>query len=150
MNNPSVGVRILPHGEGIVSMPEYQTEGAAGFDVQCAEPKQFVLQGGERRVIPTGIALSIPAGYEGQCRPRSGLAAKNGITIVNSPGTIDSDYRGEIKVILLNTGSMPTIIKPGDRIAQIVIAPVARLPLIQTDDLGDTERGDRGFGSTGV
>lgn len=142
-------------------LPAYQTDGAAGMDLCAIEDAVIkpLWQGfsgnvhhAEHTLISTGIALAIPPGYEGQIRPRSGLAAKHGVTVLNSPGTIDSDYRGEIKVLLINLGSEPVTIKRGDRIAQLVIAPVARAALVDVGDreLSDTVRGVGGFGSTGV
>ena len=140
-------------------LPSYQSDGAAGMDL-CAcsnagigrDPSEipFTLFPAETCLFGTGIAFAIPPGFEGQIRPRSGLAAKHGITVLNSPGTIDSDYRGEVKVLLINLGSEPYVIKRGDRIAQIVFAPVARAGLQQVDDLDATARGVGGFGSTGV
>ena len=142
-------------------LPQYQTDGAAGMDLYAhnnaghgRDPTEipFTLFPNERTLFGTGIALAIPPGYEGQIRPRSGLAAKHGVTVLNSPGTIDSDYRGEIKVLLINLGSEPVVIKRGDRIAQLVIAPVARAALVDVGDrdLSDTVRDVGGFGSTGV
>ena len=135
-------------------LPAYQTDGAAGMDLCASNPTEipFTLFPNERALIGTGIALTIPPGYEGQIRPRSGLAVKHGITVLNSPGTIDADYRGEIKVLLINLGQEAVTIQRGDRIAQLVIAPVARAALADIGDceLSDTVRGVRGFGSTGV
>lgn len=141
-------------------LPSYQSDGAAGMDLCAIEDcrilpySRHVFDGitcfGAPKLIGTGIAFAIPPGFEGQIRPRSGLAAKHGITVLNSPGTIDSDYRGEVKVLLINLGSEPYVIKRGDRIAQIVFAPVARAGLQQVDDLDATARGVGGFGSTGV
>jgi dUTP pyrophosphatase len=127
--------------------PRYETEGAAGLDLRADEA--FALAPGERRVVPTGLALEIPPGHEGQVRPRSGLAARHGVAMVNAPGTIDSDYRGEVKVILVNLGREPVSFARGDRIAQLVVAPVARAVLEVVDDLSDSGRGAGGFGSTG-
>jgi dUTP pyrophosphatase len=127
--------------------PRHETEGAAGLDLRADEP--FTLAPGERRAVPTGLALEIPPGHEGQVRPRSGLAARHGIALVNAPGTIDADYRGEVKVILVNLGREPVAFARGDRIAQLVIAPVVRADLVLVDDLSATGRGDGGFGSTG-
>lgn len=142
-------------------LPTYQTDGAAGMDLYAhnnaghgRDPTEipFTLFPNERTLFGTGIALAIPPGYEGQIRPRSGLAVKHGVTVLNSPGTIDADYRGEIKVLLINLGSEPVVIKRGDRIAQLIIAPVARAALVDVGDreLSDTVRGVGGFGSTGV
>lgn len=129
-------------------LPVYATEGAAGLDLCAAEGG--TLLPGSRRAIPTGIAIELPPGYEGQVRPRSGLARKHGIGMVNAPGTIDSDYRGEIHVLLVNLGRDPWVWDPGDRIAQLVIARVERVELVEADELSETERGEKGFGSTGI
>lgn len=129
-----------------LALPEYKTEGAAGMDICAAE--DVTLMGYDHVVVPTGFAAEIPPGYELQCRPRSGLAAK-GVTILNAPGTIDEDYRGEIKVILGNTSSHVRHFTRGERIAQLVLAPVTRLPIVEVDELSDTIRGTNGFGSTG-
>lgn len=128
-------------------LPAYQTEHAAGMDLRCAE--DFTLYPNERRLIGTGLRVAIPPGYEGQVRPRSGLALQHGISMVNSPGTIDADYRGEIGVILINHGADVVTFSAGDRIAQLVICPVARAELIVVETLKETERGEGGFGSTG-
>ena len=145
----SVAVRIkrLPHGEGL-ALPAYATEGAAGMDVVAAET--LTLRPGARQAVATGFAMAIPAGYEVQVRPRSGLALKHGVTCLNTPGTIDSDYRGEVKVILANLGDEPFEIKRGDRIAQLVSAPVQRAAFAEVETLDETTRGAGGFGSTGV
>ena len=138
--------------EGGVVVPSYKTSGSAGADV-CAylpDGNEIVLKPMERCLVPTGIKMAIPQGYEVQVRPRSGLAAKNGITCLNTPGTIDSDYRGEVKVILINLGSENFTIKNGDRIAQLVAAPVTQSVYVKTDVLDSTKRGEGGFGSTGV
>jgi dUTP pyrophosphatase len=137
----------LPHGAGL-PLPAYATDGAAGMDVVAAE--ELILAPGARHAVATGFAMAIPHGYEVQVRPRSGLALKHGITCLNTPGTIDSDYRGEVKVILANLGSAPFDIKRGDRIAQLVPAPVQRATLLEVSTLDDTARGSGGFGSTGV
>ena len=135
-------------GRGIpLDLPRYETEGAAGMDLRADEP--FALAPGERRLVPTGLALEIPPGHEGQVRPRSGLAARHGIALVNAPGTIDSDYRGEVQVILVNLGQAPVSFARGDRIAQLVIAPVTRAAVELVEDLTATDRGAGGFGSTG-
>jgi dUTP pyrophosphatase len=136
----------LAHGQGL-PLPRYGSEDAVGLDVTAAE--ELVLQPGERHAVATGFAIEIPRGYEVQVRPRSGLAAKNGITCLNTPGTIDSDYRGEVKVILVNLGSEPFEVKRGERIAQLVPAPVLRANFVEVEALGETERGSGGFGSTG-
>ena len=131
-------------------MPRYETEGSAGLDLSAALEEPLELRPGERALIPTGLKLAIPAGHEGQVRPRSGLAYKHGLTIPNSPGTIDSDYRGEVKVILQNGGSEPFTIERGARVAQLVIAPVVQVSIEQVGAVDDTERGEGGFGHTGV
>ena|SRR5579862_9858765 len=132
--------------EGAI-LPEYQSEHAAGMDLRCAD--DFTLYPNERRPIPTGLRIAIPPGYEGQVRPRSGLALRHGISMVNTPGTIDADYRGEIQVILINLGADVVTFNAGDRIAQLVICPVARAELVVVEQLDETERGESGFGSTG-
>lgn len=132
-----------------VSVPRYMTDHAAGMDVFAAVAADETVLPGERKVIPTGIEISLPPGFEAQIRPRSGLALTNGITILNSPGTIDADYRGEIKIIIINHGCDPFIVKRGDRIAQMVIQPVCRVHWSLSSDLDDTERGIGGFGHTG-
>ena len=141
-----VRVKRLPHGDGL-ELPAYATDGAAGMDVLAAE--DLSLAPGARHAVATGLALAIPAGFEVQVRPRSGLALKHGITVPNTPGTIDSDYRGELKVILINHGSDPFEIRRGDRIAQLVLAPVTRATWLLSDELDETARGEGGFGSTG-
>ena len=139
-------VKRLPHGEGL-ELPGYATAGAAGMDVLSAE--DVTLGPGERHAVATGLAIAIPQGYEVQVRPRSGLALKHGITVPNTPGTIDSDYRGELKVILINHGSAAFDIRRGDRVAQLVLAPVTRATWLMVDELDETVRGEGGFGSTG-
>jgi len=129
-------------------LPSYATVGAAGLDLRAAVPSRLVVAPGERALVPTGLRVAVPAGYEAQVRPRSGLALRHGIVLPNSPGTIDSDYRGEVQVILWNTGAEPFAIARGDRIAQLVVAPVARVELEECA-LDDTPRGAGGFGSTG-
>ena len=136
----------LPHGQGL-ALPRYATEAAAGLDITSAE--ELVLAPGERHAVATGFAIEIPHGYEVQVRPRSGLAIKHGITCLNTPGTIDSDYRGEVKVILINLGSEPVPIRRGDRVAQLVPAPVLRAHFTEVHALEETARGAGGFGSTG-
>jgi dUTP pyrophosphatase len=127
------------------------SEGAAGYDLAAALDAPVVLAPhGGRAAIPTGLALALPPGHEGQVRPRSGLALRQGVTVLNSPGTIDADYRGEVKVLLINLGAEPATIATGDRIAQLVVAPVARTALVEVDALDDTARGAGGFGSTGA
>lgn len=142
----AVRVKRLPHGEGL-ELPGYATDGAAGMDVLSAE--ELTLAPGARHAVATGLALAIPAGFEVQVRPRSGLALKHGITVPNTPGTIDSDYRGELKVILINHGSDPFEVRRGDRIAQLVLAPVTRATWQAVAELDETVRGEGGFGSTG-
>jgi dUTP pyrophosphatase len=139
----------LPHASGL-PLPIYATAGSAGADVVAAVAKPLVLPPGARVAIPTGFAVALPSGWELQVRPRSGLALRDGVTVANAPGTIDSDYRGEIKVILVNLGGEPYEVKRGDRIAQLVLAPVRQAAFVETHALADTERGDGGFGSTGV
>ena len=126
------------------------TPGSSGLDLRASIEEPMTLEPFERKLISTGLKLAIPQGYEGQVRPRSGLALKHGITTLNSPGTIDSDYRGEVKVLLINLGSAPVVINSGDRIAQLVIAPVVQAELEEVDELDDTSRGEGGFGHTGV
>ena len=133
-----------------VSVPAYETEGAAGCDVHAYIEKDVVIPAGKRAIIPTGLFTAIPNGYEIQVRPRSGLAAKKGITVLNTPGTIDSDYRGEICIILINLGEEDFIVHNGDRIAQLVVAPVTQGVFVPVSSLDETERGDGGFGHTGV
>ena len=132
------------------AFPSYMTPGSSGLDLRASIEEPMTLEPFERKLIPTGLKLAIPQGYEGQVRPRSGLALKHGITTLNSPGTIDSDYRGEVKVLLSNLGSAPVVINSGDRIAQLVIAPVVQAELEEVDELDDTSRGEGGFGHTGV
>ncbi len=144
-----VFIRRLPHAEGL-PLPAYATDGAAGADLCAAVDAEMIIEPGARAAVPTGLVLEIPQGYEGQVRPRSGLAIKAGLTIVNAPGTIDSDYRGELKVLLVNLGSESVSIGRGDRIAQLLVAPVTRASFIETEDLTSSERGEGGFGSTGI
>lgn len=146
MTEVRIALKRLPHGEGL-PLPAYATHGAAGMDVVAAE--EMTLAPGARIAVATGFAIAIPDGYEVQVRPRSGLALKYGVTCLNTPGTIDSDYRGEVKVILANLGDAPFPIARGDRIAQLVPAPVVRAILSEADSLDDTVRGIGGFGSTG-
>ncbi|MEK9917948.1 MAG: dUTP diphosphatase [Pelagibacteraceae bacterium] len=131
-------------------IPKYETQGASGLDISANINEDLTLATNESILVPTGIAVSIPQGFEIQIRPRSGLAAKKGISVLNTPGTIDADYRGEIKVILINHGNEPFIIRNGDRIAQMVVCPIVQAKFEQVDELNDTERGSGGFGSTGV
>lgn len=150
MTEITVAVRPLPHFEGL-DLPAYETLGAAGMDVRAAvaQDEPLVLNPGEKTMVPTGLSVAIPQGYEIQMRPRSGLAAKHGITCLNSPGTIDSDYRGELKVILINHGQEAFTIARGERIGQMLLAPVTRLVWEQVGSLDETDRGAGGFGSTG-
>lgn len=147
----TVRFKLLPHGEGL-ALPAYQSALAAGADMRAAvgETEPVELLPGRRAIIPCGFAMAIPAGYEAQVRPRSGLAAKHGLTVLNSPGTIDADYRGEVMVILLNTSDVPFTITRGERIAQMVIAPVVQPRFEVVTDLEETVRGAGGFGSTGT
>ncbi len=142
----AVRVRRLPHGLGL-ALPAYASAGAAGMDVLAAE--ELTLAPGARHAVATGLALAIPAGFEIQVRPRSGLALKHGISLPNTPGTIDSDYRGELKIILINHGAEPFAIRRGDRVAQLVLAPVVQVAWDEVETLDDTARGSGGFGSTG-
>ena len=139
---------VLPHGEGL-ELPAYATPGAAGCDLRAAVKEPMTILPGDRALVPTGIAVAVPEGYEGQVRMRSGLALKQGLILPNAPGTIDSDYRGEIRVIVANIGREPVTISRGDRIAQLVIASVVRATLTKVDTLPETGRGGGGFGSTG-
>ena len=143
-----VAVSVLPHGEGL-DLPAYATAGSAGCDLRAAVAESLTMLPGGRALVPTGIAIAIPDGYEGQVRMRSGLAIRHGLTLLNGPGTIDSDYRGEIRLVLANLGSEPATISRGDRVAQLVIAPVARAAFDPVDDLPETTRNEGGFGSTG-
>ncbi len=140
----------LPHGEGL-ALPAYQTAHAAGLDLPAAVPadQPLTLPPGRYALVPTGLTIALPEGYEAQVRPRSGLAAKHGVTVLNAPGTVDADYRGEISVLLINHGAEPFTIKRGERIAQMVIAPVARAELVAVTELSSTARGSGGYGSTG-
>ena len=133
-----------------VAVPSYETSGAAGADVRAFLNEPVVIPVGKRAMIPTGLFFAIPEGFEIQVRPRSGLAAKNGVTVLNTPGTIDSDYRGEVKIILINLGDADFTVNNGDRIAQLIVAPVTQGIFVKTDKLDETERGAGGFGSTGV
>jgi dUTP pyrophosphatase len=148
----SLTVRVLrlPHGAGL-PLPSYQSKHAAGLDLVAAVPRErpVKLPPGARALIPTGFALELPQGYEAQVRPRSGLALKAGATLLNSPGTIDADYRGEVMVIMINHGVEPFLVQRGDRIAQLVVAPVSHVEIVAVEALAETERGQGGFGSTG-
>ena len=145
----TIQVRRLPHGEGL-PLPAYATPGAAGMDLLAAVSTPVTIDPGKRALIPTGLAIALPPGFEMQVRPRSGLALRNGIIMPNSPGTIDEDYRGEVQVILLNAGDAPFTIERGMRIAQAVVAPVVRAVWREVDSLDDTARSTGGFGSTGT
>lgn len=151
--NPLIDVRVqrLPHSDGL-PLPRYETSGAAGMDLIAALPEgePMVLAPGARAMVPTGLAIALPQGFEAQVRPRSGLAAKNGVTVLNSPGTIDCDYRGEVKVILINHGHDAFTIERGTRIAQMVVAPVTQARFEEVGTLDETARGAGGFGSTGT
>ncbi len=148
--SPLLRVMTLPHGEGL-PLPAYQSEQAAGFDLRAAVPEDEAVIVGplERVVVPTGLVFELPQGYEAQVRPRSGLAMKHGITVLNSPGTIDADYRGEVKVMLINLGRERFLVERGDRIAQAVIAPMTHVEIAPAKTLSGTARGRGGFGSTG-
>ncbi len=149
MTEIPVALQRLPHGEGL-PQPQYMSEHAAGADLCAAVGEQLTLLPGARALVPTGFSIALPPGYEAQIRPRSGLAIRSGVTCLNSPGTIDADYRGEIAVVLANFGTEPVVIRRGDRIAQIVVAPVERARFDAVAELPPTARGDGGFGSTGV
>ena len=146
----TVELQRLPHADGL-PLPAYQTAEAAGLDLMAAVPEEapLTLAPGKYAMVPTGLAIALPPGHEAQVRPRSGLAAKHGVTVLNSPGTIDADYRGEIRVILINHGEAPFVIRRGERIAQMVIAPVVQAALVPAASLSETDRGAGGFGSTG-
>ena len=143
-----VSIRQLPNGEGL-PLPAYATAQSSGLDLAAALTEDIVIGPGEHAVVPTGVAIALPDGFEAQIRPRSGLAAKYAVTVLNSPGTIDTDYRGEIRVVLANHGAASFTVSRGMRIAQLVIAPVSRIVWNEVDALADSPRGERGFGSTG-
>jgi dUTP pyrophosphatase len=147
----AVQVRRLPHGKGL-PLPRYETADAAGLDLFAAnhENSPIVIESLSRALVPTGIVLQLPSCHEAQVRPRSGLAFRNGVTVLNAPGTIDADYRGEVQVLLVNFGSEPFAVTRGMRVAQLVVAPVARISLVEIDELDATERAGGGFGSTGL
>ncbi|HBP19885.1 MAG TPA: dUTP diphosphatase [Planctomycetes bacterium] len=149
MAPPVLRVTRLEHGADL-TLPRYETEFSAGLDLRAALEEPLTVAPGERVVIPTGLKIEIPAGYEGQVRPRSGLALKYGLTVLNAPGTIDADYRGEVKVLLVNVGQNAHVLERGERVAQLVIAPVTRVVLEEVAELSETERGEGGFGSTGT
>jgi dUTP pyrophosphatase len=143
-------VRFKRVGEVAVPLPEYQTPDSAGMDLRAALSEPVRIPVGERRLIPTGLAMAIPRGFEGQVRPRSGLALKHGITVLNTPGTIDADYRGEVSIVLINLGSEPFVVEPLSRIAQLIIAPVTQVTATWVESLDETVRGSGGYGSTGT
>jgi len=149
-SNVTIDIRQLPHAEGL-ALPAYQSAHAAGLDLLAAVPEAapMLLAPGQYALVPTGLTIALPPGYEAQVRPRSGLAAKQGVTVLNSPGTIDADYRGEIGVLLINHGAAPFTIRRGERIAQMVIASVVQAELVPVVSLSATDRGSGGFGSTG-
>ena len=149
--NTALGLVRLPHGQDL-ELPSYETDGAAGMDLRAAVPEDrpLLLLPGRRTLVPTGLIFEVPQGFEAQIRPRSGLAFKHGITCLNTPGTIDSDYRGEVKVILINLGEDDFYIERGMRIAQVVVAPVVQLPIEERQHASETARGTGGFGSTGT
>ncbi len=144
-----IAFKKLEHATDL-ELPSYESEYAAGMDIRAALEEPVTLEPGERTLIPTGLKMALPKGYEAQIRPRSGLAYRNGVTMLNTPGTIDADYRGEVKLLAVNLGDEPFEITHGDRVAQMVIAPVIQAEVDEVDTLLDTERGDGGFGSTGV
>ncbi len=148
MTKLAVPVQQLPHGQDL-PLPGYATADSAGMDLLAAVADEVTLAPGERRLIPTGLAIALPAGTEGQVRPRSGLALKHGLSVLNAPGTIDADYRGEVAVILINLGQAPVTLRRGDRIAQLVVAPCQQIAWQPTEALDTSARGDGGFGSTG-
>ena len=149
MSSLQIQVKVLSHGVGL-PLPHYQSIEAAGMDLYAANQQPQTLSPGQWGAIPTGLSMAIPTGYEGQVRPRSGLAFRHAVTVLNSPGTIDSDYRGELKVLLINLGQNDFVISRGMRIAQLIIAPVVQATLVQQGELNDTIRGQGGFGSTGT
>lgn len=149
MPGPRIEINRLAHGDGL-ALPSYQTIGSAGMDLPAAVMEPIVIAPGARALVPTGFRFAIPMGYEAQIRPRSGLALKHGVTVLNTPGTVDCDYRGEVSVVLINHGGEPFTIKRGDRIAQMVIAAVSRANLVEVNDLPTTARGAGGYGSTGT
>lgn len=149
MKSVRVALQRLPHGDGLPE-PRYMSGHAAGADLHAAVREQLMLLPGARALVPTGFSIALPPGYEAQIRPRSGFAIRSGVTCLNSPGTIDADYRGEINVVLANFGTEPVVIRRGDRIAQMIVAPVSRAAFDLVEELPPTQRGDGGFGSTGV
>jgi dUTP pyrophosphatase len=148
LDQPLLKIQLLPGWEDL-GLPAYATDGSAGMDLRAALDAPLVLNPGERGIVPTGLRMQIPHGFEGCVRPRSGLAAKHGLTLTNAPGTIDSDYRGEVKVLMINLGQDPVTLKRGERIAQLLITPVAQAKIVRVDQVEDTTRGEGGFGHTG-
>jgi len=148
MDQPVLKIEVLPGNDDLGS-PAYATEGSAGLDLKAALSEPLTLGPGDRGVVPTGLKMEIPVGYEGCVRPRSGLAMKHGLTLTNAPGTIDADYRGEVKVLLVNLGREPIVLKRGERIAQLLISPVARVKVVKVEKVDETFRGEGGFGHTG-
>lgn len=148
MSEVMVEVRRLAHGQGL-DLPAYMTPQAAGLDLPAAIDEPLTMAPGEIALLPTGFCLAIPPGYEGQVRPRSGLAVKYGLTVINAPGTIDADYRGEVRVALINLGGLPVTLRRGERLAQLIIAPVTRASLVEVAELPPSRRGEGGFGHTG-
>ena len=149
MEQPVLQIEVMPEAQDL-GLPSYATEGAAGLDLKAALDSPLTLKPGERGVVPTGLKMAIPPGYEGCVRPRSGLAMKQGLTLTNSPGTVDSDYRGEVKVLVINLGQEPVTLKRGDRVAQLLISPVAQARIVKVEKVDDTRRGVGGFGHTGI
>jgi len=149
VDQPLLRIQRLPHAAGL-DLPAYQTPGAAGMHLRAALDAPLVLQPGQRAAVPTGLRMAIPTGWEGQVRPRSGLAFRHGLTVSNAPGTIDADYRGEVKVLLINLGTEPVELSRGMRVAQLVLARAPQARVVEVADLDDTERGAGGFGSTGA
>jgi dUTP pyrophosphatase len=145
-----IAIRRLRRPSDELPLPAYQSDDAAGMDLMADTTTPIQLRPGERALVPTGLAVAIPSGFEAQIRPRSGLALRNGVTLLNSPGTIDADYRGEVQVLLVNLGTMDFVVHRGDRIAQLVVAPVARAQWREVEELDDTTRGEGGFGHTGL
>jgi dUTP pyrophosphatase len=149
MTTPVVRVPVVRVRQSSIPLPAYMSPGAAGLDLSADVDGDVTLRPGQRILVPTGLSIALPAGYEGQVRPRSGLAHKTGVTVLNAPGTIDSDYRGEVQVLLVNLGDGDVVLRRGDRIAQLVVAPVTRIEWVEEATLADSDRGAGGFGSTG-
>jgi dUTP pyrophosphatase len=149
MEQPLLEIEILPGNEDM-GLPAYATEGSAGLDLKAALLEELVLGPGDRGVVPTGLKMAIPPGFEGCVRPRSGLAMKQGLTLTNAPGTIDSDYRGEVKILVINLGKESVTLKRGDRVAQLLISPVVQAKIQKVSKLDETRRGEGGFGHTGI